>query len=291
MPCHVVQITTPKKYLLNSLWFGHKKPKRVIVWVHGLGSSAFSKVGLAQELADQQTAVLFFNNRGHDVVANLSKNAKQTEKRPKRTLAGAAHERFTDSEDDIQGAINFARTTGARDIFLAGHSTGCQKSVYWAYKKKAKGVKGIVLFAPVNDYAGALAWHGKAKLARAERIARALVAKGKAHELLPKEVWSEEPDDAQRWLSLYTPGSVENIFSYDDENKTPRILHAVRIPILVLWAGKDEYADRSPERVGEWFEKHLKRNDRFVVIPQVLHGFKGGEKRVAKEVRKFVGAL
>src|SRR3989344_5371271 len=134
-PCHVVEIVTPKNVLLNGLWLGPKKPKRAIVWVHGLGSSMFSKLALAERLVDSQTAVIVFNNRGHDKVATISTASKR------RIRGGAAHEIFTDCADDIQGAINYAKKAGAKSVYLAGHSTGCPKSVYWGAKKR-NGVKG-----------------------------------------------------------------------------------------------------------------------------------------------------
>jgi len=286
-PCHVVQIETPKKYLLNGLWFGPKYPKRVIVWVHGLGSSAFSMGNIAHMLPDGGTAVLAFNNRGHDVVANLSKKSSSSEKKPKRILAGAAHEKFADCVDDIQGAVNFARSAGVKNVFIAGHSTGCQKSIYWAHKKKMKGVKGIILLAPVNDYAGALAWHGRARVLRATKFARALVKRGRPHELLPASIWNEEGDDAQRFLSLYTPDSAENIFPYNDPKKNPRILRSVKGSLLVLWAGKDEYADRPAEGIAGWF-KTERPAARVVVVPDVGHSFKGGETSVLRAIKNFI---
>src|SRR3989344_8692651 len=134
-PAHVIEIVTPKKVLLNGLWLGPRKPKRVIVWVHGLGSSMFSKLYLAHDLVDSKTAVLVFNNRGHDKVASGSSG------RNKRVRHGAAHERFTDCIDDIEGAIRFARKAGAKKLFVAGHSTGSQKATYWA-AKSGRGVRG-----------------------------------------------------------------------------------------------------------------------------------------------------
>ena len=64
-PCFQIEIVTPKKFVLNGLWFGSKKPKRVIVWVHGLGSSMFSKLGIVDQLVDKETAVVMFNNRAY----------------------------------------------------------------------------------------------------------------------------------------------------------------------------------------------------------------------------------
>ncbi|MDR3571803.1 MAG: alpha/beta fold hydrolase [Candidatus Pacebacteria bacterium] len=280
-PAFVVQITTPKNFLLNGLWFGPKKPKQVLIWIHGLTSSMFSMHSVVQSLVNKNTAVVVFNNRGHDSVSKL----KST--RGISYEAGSAHERFTDCVDDIQGAIDFVRKTGVKRIFLAGHSTGCQKAVYWASKKGA-GVKGIVLLAPVSDYAGALKRHGAAKLSRIASYARKLVKSGKPNEFIPASLWPEELNDAQRFLSLYTPDSSEEIFTYIDPNKKPRALQKVKLPILVLWAQEDEFADRPASEATAWFEKHLKPSDTVLTVAGVGHGFKGGEGRVAKVVAEFM---
>jgi alpha-beta hydrolase superfamily lysophospholipase len=286
-PAYVIEIVTPKKFVLNGLWFGPRKPKRVIVWVHGLGSSIFSKLHISDKLIDRDTAVLVFNNRGFERVAHIRRLS--SDKKKERLIAGASHEIFKDCVDDIQGAINFAKKSGARSIYLAGHSTGCQKSIYWA-SKGGKGVRGIILLAPVSDYAGALANHGAAKIARAASFARSLMRKGKPHDMIPSSLWSEEPDDAQRFLSLYTPESVEEIFSYVQLKKRPRTLESVKIPILVIWADRDEFSDRPARQIATWFEQHIQKG-RVEVIPNVGHGFKGGEVRVATTIRNWLNSV
>ncbi len=285
-----VEIVTPKKVLLQGLWFGPEKASRVIVWVHGLGGSAFSMARVIDAIVDPETAILAFNNRGHDVVSSLKRVALKTAKKSKRVLSGAAHERFVDCIDDIEGALQCAKRIGAKDIFLAGHSTGCQKSIYWASKSAGRGVRGIILLAPVNDYAGALAWHGKKKVLRATQFAQKMVTRGKALELLPSHIWSEEPDDAERFLSLYTPESVENIFPYN-ESRAPKTLRKVRKPVIVLWAEKDEYADRPAAQVTAWFARHVRNWRDITVVKDVKHSFKGGEDVVARHVRSFMNEV
>ena len=290
-PCFVVEIQTPKKVLLNGLWFGPysakaskgkpKKPKRCVVWVHGLGSSVFSKHGIVEELADEKTAVLMFNNRGHDKVASVRKVGGRYMK------AGAVHERFTDCTDDIQGAINFARRRGVKQIFLAGHSTGCQKSVYWA-RKKGRGVKGIILLGPMSDYDGTRISYSRKKLARALALARSYVRKGKGNELLPSSVWGWPwLADAQRFISLYQGKGAEEIFTYWNTVQKPHTLASVRIPILVLLAEKEEFTRMPAKKIAVWFERYM-RKGRVAIIPHVRHSFRGGEKRVAQEMRKFL---
>jgi pimeloyl-ACP methyl ester carboxylesterase len=282
IPCFAVdEIVTPKGYELRGLWFGPKRPKRAIVWVHGLGGNAFTRMRVAAGLTDGKTAVLTFSNRGHDDVSRIY-NTKG-----KALLAGTAHEKFTDSADDIEGAINFVRKQGVKEIYLVGHSTGCQKSIYWAYKKKGRGVKGIVLLAPLSDYASALGQYGKVKLEQTVKIAQALIARGKPHELMPDWMW-DETHDAQRFLSLYTPDSVEEIFSYAQPQKNPRILKQVKKPMLVLLAEKDEFSDRPAREIAIWFEKNIKAPHQIQIVPHVSHSFKGAEKRVASSIRAFI---
>ncbi|HUO50050.1 MAG TPA: alpha/beta fold hydrolase [Candidatus Paceibacterota bacterium] len=280
--CAHLEIETPKGVLLNALLMGPKKPTRVIVWVHGLGSSLFSKLNIADALVDKNTAVLAFNNRGHDNVSHIVSIKKK-----RGGFAGKAHEIFTECLDDIEGAVREARKMGARDIYLAGHSTGAQKSIFWA-AKKGDGIAGVILLAPLSDYAGALKSEGKKKIARAEKAARMLVRKNKEHAFVPENLWSEDVD-AQRFLSLYTPESIEqSIFPYFDPQRRPTLLKKVRQPVLVLIAADDEYADRPAENIEGWFAQHLKTGDQIAIIPGATHGFRGEERIVARVMKKFI---
>ncbi|MDO8593596.1 MAG: alpha/beta fold hydrolase [bacterium] len=286
-PCFLIDIVTPKRFKLNGLWFGSAKPKRVIIFVHGLSGSAFATT-LAEEFVDRETAVITFSNRGHDKITRLHRLDK-TKKGYHSVRAGQAHEVFTDCVDDIQSVINFVRGAGVRDIYLAGHSTGCQKSVYYASKKEnQKKIKGIILLAPLSDYAGAVKSDTNGRLARATKIARGLVKRGKKHDLLPAYL-TQGPIDAQRFLSLYTPESAEEIFTYALPKKNPKAFKSIQLPLLTILAADDEYGDRPAEEIAEWFRSHT-RSKRYSahIISGSLHGFRGKEKRVANIVRSWM---
>lgn len=281
-PCHIVEIVTPKKVVLNGLWFGPMRPKRAVIWVHGLGSSAFSKLDIVERIIDKNTAVLTFNNRGHDKVSSASSG------RNKRIRGGAAHENFVECVDDIQGAVNFAKKTDAEQIFLAGHSTGCQKSVYWASKVQ-KGVNGIILLAPVSDYSAAIKFDGKKKISKALAVAKKMVASKHSHELMSENAWQwSQLADAQRFISLYSGSGSEEIFTYWDKDRSPRALRSIQMPILVLLAEKDEYADRPAEKIENWFEEHLKAGDRVMIVRRAPHSLKGRESVVARKIKGFL---
>jgi len=281
-PAQVIEIQTPKNFVLNGLWFGTTKPKRVIILVHGLFSSAFSMQPLVSELVDDSTAVVTFNNRGHDTVADV-KQRVGTERKYHR--AGAAHEVFTDCVDDIDGALRFVRAQGIKNVYLAGHSTGCQKIVYYAHKTGARGVLGLILLAPLSDYAGD---RKKPQLRKAIAVAKRMVKAGKAHELLPADMWWHYVD-AQRFLSLYTPDSIEEVFCYAQPDKKPKIYTSVTKPMIAFFAGADEYSERPAEQLVEWF-KHNTKSSRYAshVIKEVGHSFKGGEVQVVRYILNWM---
>lgn len=281
-PAHVIEIVTPKKFVLNGLWFGPKKPARTIIVIHGMFSSAFSLQHIVKKLVDAQTAVVTFNNRGFETVADVR---QRIGKKRKHHQAGTAHEVFTDCVDDIQGAINFTKKAGVKDIYLAGHSTGCQKSIYWASKPGDKGVRGIILLAPLSDYAGG---RNKPNLKSVLNIAKKMLKSGKKHQLLPPNSWWHDVD-AQRFHSLYTPNSTEEIFCYSQPNKKPKIYQSIKMPVITFFAGDDEYSERPAARLAEWFKKNSGSN-RFAahIIPNVGHSFRGGEARIAKGIQKWI---
>ena len=287
-PVLLAEIETPKKFKLNGVWYGPKKAKRVVILVHGLGGNMLNSVAslFASVLTNTETAVLSFNNRGHGLVSKAYKSAPKTKKGYVRITAGSVHEVFEDCVDDIDGAVQYARAHGAKEVYLAGHSTGCQKSVYWAFKRKSSGVKGIILLAPISYYAGMRMEAGDKAINKALAVARKLVAEKKDHHLLPTNVWSAMID-AQRFVSLYSKEGNEEIFPYWDDKRIPKALRSVKVPILAVLAEDDEYADRPASEMQEWFIRQIYTGE-VVVIPKVAHSFHGGEKAAAKQIAAFM---
>lgn len=281
-PCHQVELVTPKGVKLNGIWYGSNIPKRVVIFIHGLGGSLFSRTELIAELATRGTGVLVFNNRGS------SKVSKTSTVSGKSLRSGSAHEVFEECVDDIEGALAFAKQFQV-PVHLAGHSTGCQKSIYWA-AKKGKGVEGIILLAPISDYAATVMIDGKKKIDSAMKYAQKRIQAGRPHDLLPESVWGADLlADAQRFVSLYSGASSEEIFPYWNPSVTPRALKKVKIPIFAVLAEKDEFADRPAEEIGAWFQDHL-YNGEVAIVPEVTHSFSGAERDVYKLIRRFMGA-
>jgi len=84
--CRLLTFTTPKGVVLQGLWFGIERPKRIFIMLHGLGSFMFSNHDYLFPLVDRTTSVIFFNNRGHDVIARLKKPDRRKKKDTARFL-------------------------------------------------------------------------------------------------------------------------------------------------------------------------------------------------------------
>jgi len=280
----IFSFTTPKGLMLDAAWFGPARPKRVFIYIHGLSGNLFHQE-IFQELVDRNTAVLAFNNRGSGVIANFRHICRKSAKGYRRETIGAGHEIFTDCFDDIEGAMAATRAHGAKDVFLFGHSTGCQKIAYYLARKPKNAVRGAILVSPISDYATALRGDRR-RLSRAVVCARRLVASGKGNSLLPPTV-TDYVVDAQRFLSLNTPESREEIFTYAS-GRQPLILRRAGCPLLVLLGEDDDCADRPVSEIAAWFRGNLPRTDDAVeVLPAVGHSFSKNEKKIANRIKRW----
>lgn len=284
-----VRFETPQSYLLDGLLFGDTKSADIgYIFLHGLTANMFSLQNVLAPLTGAKTVALYFNNRGHDKIAKIRKLDPETEKGYTSELIGEAMEVFTDCVDDIQGAIDFLEERGISKIILVGHSTGCQKSVYYLSGSDAStSVIGAVLLCPLSDYAAALALSDLEILRDAVAVAEDLIARGTPFALLPDEL-GVGLYSAQRFLSLNTPDSTEEIFTYAQPEKTPTTLQSVRVPMLAVFAENDEYSDRPAEQLERWFVS-VKKSQKLktAIISGAVHNLSGYEAAVSKVVQSF----
>ena len=268
----LTEIITPRRFVLRAIYFGKKKPRDLFIYIHGLGGNMFLHADFVASLTGRHSAALTFNNRGFGIV-NTVKHFKPGKVAVRKSVViGGAHEVFTDCVDDIDGAVRWAKAAGAKNIYLIGHSTGCQKSIYYLSKRPQSPVRGVILLAPISDYSDSYLHSHKQAYRRALALARKMIKSGRKHELMPVSAWPHI-FDAQRWLSLFTPDSQEEIFSYFT-GRRPSALLANKKPVLAVLAEKDEFGDRPAGEIADWFRGVLTgRRLRAEVIKAATHGF------------------
>ncbi len=287
MKFDLVKFKTPKNFELFGFYLGKKNPETIYIFIHGLGSSIFRKAELYQFLVSKNSSVLAFNNRGSEIISRFSQIKGKSSDDYKSKIFGSAHEKFIDSFDDISGAVQWAKKLKPKKIILVGHSTGCQKSIYYLSKNYDKKVKGVVLLSPISDLAGILNMVDKKEFNKAYNYTKRKLKEKRGNHLLPLSIWPSYID-AQRFLSLYSKNSPEEVFSYSQKNKQARILRKVKVPIYVLLGSEDKYLDRNAEQIVDWFLKHIKTNKfKAEIIFQAGHSFRDFEKIVCKRIKNY----
>lgn len=114
------------------------------ILVHGTGANFYGSTlmeHLAAALADQATAVLRVNTRGHDLMCTLGGGDGPR-------LGGAAYERVSDCAYDLSAWVEWAQQRGAQRIALVGHSLGALKSIYALAQEAAPRVARLVAISP-----------------------------------------------------------------------------------------------------------------------------------------------
>lgn len=253
-----------------------QKSDTALIWIHGLSSRFSSGQTLIKELSracmKNHIGYFKFNTRGHDIVSR------------DKNFIGSCFENFRDCVYDIRAMILYAKKLGFKKVILAGHSTGANKALFYAYKTKDHAVKGMVLVGPINDVAAETKRYGKRILTKAVHIAE-ILAKKNPQALIPQRygIYS-----ASRFLSLYRPGSAEDVFPYYNSYETTshknlwKELKSIRAPIAIILGSRDEHLDRPAKDLLKIFQAHASSTKSFtgVIIPQANHSFRKKEKEL-----------
>lgn len=258
-----------------------RKGNTALIWIHGFSSRFSSGQTLINELstrcAQNGIAYLKFNTRGHDIAAPGGKGGE---------TAGAGFEKFEECILDIRAMIQFARKLGYTKIILTGSSTGANKALYYIYKTKDRRVRGLILRGAVSDASVGIQEYGTKKLSRGLAVARRLAMK-KPLALMPLEFGFYSP---RRFLSLFSPGSPENVFPSHNPKASWKELKSVKIPIAVILGSRDQYLDRPAKKLISIFQKNTISTKSFsgIIIKGARHGFQKHERELADIIVNWI---
>jgi pimeloyl-ACP methyl ester carboxylesterase len=269
---------TDRVRLCGFLTRPRRRSDRIVIYLHGLKgnfSKSASVRSLSKTLNREGFNFLSIEQRGSYLVNHFWKGAKG-----KSLLAGGAFEKFEDCRHDIEGSVRLARRMGMKRIYLAGHSTGCQKAAYYLSKHPNRMVKGLMLSAPADDYNSDMKEMGRnfgAAVAFARRQSK------KDRNALMPERYGAGFTSVSRFLSYCDLRNVESrIFNYNLDKLD--VFRRVKVPVLALFGTREQYALKPVKE----YMKILAGNYRGVSFRGVLikganHGFRGKEDALANE--------
>ncbi|MFA6005711.1 MAG: DUF1749 domain-containing protein [Patescibacteria group bacterium] len=281
------------------LYEQNSKSDKVAIYLHGNGSAGgFYSVELqntlGKTLTDNGISYLSFTNTGGHLIQSFDKVVGDKRERYK---AGVAYELIKDCIQDIDGAVNFAKSKGYKHIYLLGSSTGANKICVYDWYKKQNDIEKYVLFSGGDDSGFYYQSIGDDRFEHVLKLCESRIKSGKGRNFVPKYI-SEMPISFQSLYDQINPEGDYNCFPYywmlnsiKIMKKEPfREIKSITKPSLVLYGGQDEFCyGKVPECV-DILKKALsgKSNFQYGIIPDADHSFFGKRPELAQIIKKFL---
>ncbi len=134
---------------LPMVHFNSREKDICVIFIHGMCQTIIDNYFTTvwgNILVENNIGFLYEHNRGHSIENDIVMEDGSFKR------CGCMYEIFEDSIYDIDLAINKAKELGYKKFILMGHSYGCNKLIYYYYKKKPN-ILGLIL-ASAPDMVG-----------------------------------------------------------------------------------------------------------------------------------------
>ena len=144
-----LNVATKRGSILNGVLFdAQKKADTVVIAITGIHGNFYSNP-FYYNIGDT------LNSNGFDFIYAQTNDAfgqikTYNYKTKQSDTIGGCNERFAYTDDDINAYIEFAQRQGYKHIYLAGHSLGANKVIYYLSRHHDKRVEKFLLLSPAN---------------------------------------------------------------------------------------------------------------------------------------------
>ena len=278
-PAELVHVPVPDTdESLAGAWYAPAAGTGVaLLHLHGKGGNFYMGPGLfvPQLDTEREFAQLSLNMRCHDLGYTRYDRPMPDVSQGVIPMGGGMWERMADGVPDVMAGVRWLHERGYARVFLVGHSSGA----YYAAETCAArpdATAGAVLLSTVISYKRNLdTWFPDGGLEAAVEQARAWVASGQGHRLLPIDAW---------YYAISAESLLERIAEPD--GIFAEMLQASTVPIM-FGAGELE------SRVPQWralYDAVPTDRKHWLVLPGVSHDYLGVERQLADDVFGFVRA-
>ncbi len=194
--------------------------------------------------------------------------------------------RHEDAADEIAAWVQWLiKDKGVQAITIAGHGRGANQAALFAINGAGKGVKRLVLIAPLMqtqekaeaDYRALFGKPLRPELAKAEE----LVAAEAGNRLL------EVPGFLTCQHAKVTAGSFANYYGANAKFQTTNLLQSLKLPVLIAVGDADPGLAAIKEAEPEFASQ---KNVTLSVIPGADQDFRdAGADDLAKKIKEFIG--
>lgn len=271
-----------------------EKSNKVVIAVHGIGSSCMKKRDemIGEKVNKMGISYFSFNNRGHDAVTIIN---KETVNGNIPTMQGSSFEDVEESYYDIKAAIVEMLDRGYTEIYLQGHSLGCTKILYTYHKLIEKQendilekIKGVLLLSLVDIV-------GLVEQLSMKYEKEILISK------LQREIQNPMSCQLFRFTESFPPMSAKTLLRYIKNNQNIDVanyrkekenylfLQEIQVPLFMRWGTEKELVFQPIKQIIQRIEKNVKNKRVDInVIEGATHNYTGKEEELANQIILFL---
>ena len=143
-----IQVPTKRGVLLDGVLFHQKQTDTVLIAITGIHGNFYSNpfyYNIGDTLAENGCDFIYAQtNDAFGQIKTYNIHTKQNE------VIGSWNERFEYTDEDIEAYLEFAERQGYKHIYLAGHSLGANKVIYYLSRHHDDRVEKFLLLSPAN---------------------------------------------------------------------------------------------------------------------------------------------
>ncbi len=293
----LVEFKTKDGLNLPGLLYEAKKSKKIVVYLHGNGSSSVfydeaENRDLPESLNKKGFSLLKFNNRGAHVIKkfNIKKGTKE-----ERVSYGTAYELIKECVFDIDAAIAFLKTLGYKEFYLAGKSTGANKICVYNHYKQKNIFKKYALISGGDDTGIYYSILGKNNFWKFLKMAQNKIKQGDGEKVFRELLDFDLIFSYQGFNDIGNPDGDYNTFPYSEVLKNLKLskkslfryFAGIKKPSLVVYGEVDEASWKNAGKVIDILKKY-QPGFSYEITKGADHRFTGKKKELAKVVSNWL---
>ncbi len=266
---------------LPMVHFESKEKDICVICIHGMCGTIIDNYFATvwgKTLSENNIGFIYEHNRGHSIENNIVMKDGSFKR------CGCMYEIFEESIYDIDLAIETAKNKGYKKIILLGHSYGCNKIIYYYYKKHPN-ILGII-FASAPDMIGS---HLSAQYDDYEELlkeAKENIDNGEPTKLLHKMIEDYIYMSSQTYYDWYHEGSALNNLPVISNPEHWDQFSSIDVPILTFSGSKEEDYYLHLDLLKE---KALNCNDfEYKIIEDTGHDYKNKETEIGNLIYNWI---